>query len=205
VTFQAFKSHFEEFKVFSIQDILKWNHAFDSRRLVEWQDKGYIKKIVNRWYMFTNQKRSVRLDFLAANRIYSPSYISFHSAWAFYGLIPEGVYSVTSATSLKTHTFHSQIGTFSYRHIKPSLMFGYCLVEVEDNHQCKIAEPEKLLLDHLYLYADLKTSADFESLRINQALLKEKINPTKLAGYLSLFKNQALEKRVKAFIKTYRL
>jgi predicted transcriptional regulator of viral defense system len=205
VTFQAFKSHFEEFKVFSVQDILKWNSAFDSRRLVEWQDKGYIKKIVNRWYMFSNQKRSLQLDFLVANRIYSPSYISFHSAWAFYGLIPEGVYAITSAASLKTNTFNTDVGTFTYRHIKPSLMFGYRLVEVEGSHQCKIAEPEKLLLDHLYLHAELKSIEDFESIRLNQTLLKEKINPTKLAGYLSLFNNRALEKRVKAFIKTYRL
>ena len=179
MSFQEFKFHFEDFKVFSIKDILKWNSSFDSRRLVEWQDKGYIKKVVNRWYLFANQKRSVRLDFLTANRIYSPSYISFHSAWAFYGLIPEGVYAITSATSLKTNMFNTDVDTFTYRHIKPSLMFGYRLVDVEGNHQCKIAEPEKLLLDHLYLYADLKSSKDFESLRINQTVLKEKINTTK--------------------------
>lgn len=67
-----------------------------------------------------------------------------------YRLIPEGVYTITAITSLKTQDFNTSIGTFFYKHVKPSLMFGYGLVSFE-NTLYKLAEPEKLILDYLYL------------------------------------------------------
>lgn len=204
MSYHQFKQHFEPFRVFSLQDILKWKNGFDTRRLVEWQDKGYVVKIVNRWYMFANMEKKITLDYLIANRIYSPSYISFQSAWAYYGLIPEGVYHVTSASSLKTHTFKTAAGVFSYRHLKPALLFGYRLIDA-DGQSFKIAEPEKLVIDHLYLNASLKSPDDFEALRINQALLKERVSPDKLSAYLTIMKNKALEKRISVFLKTYGL
>ncbi len=204
MSFYHFKQHFEPFRVFSLQDIMKWKNDFDTRRLVEWQHKGYIVKIINRWYMFANPKPSATFHYLIANRIYAPSYVSFQSAWAYYGLIPEGVFSITSATSLKTHTFNTAAGVFSYRHLKPSLQFGYRFIDA-DGQSCKIAEPEKLVIDHLYLHASLKSAHDFEALRINQPVLKEQIDLNKLFAYLTLVKNRALEKRVGLFIKTYAL
>jgi predicted transcriptional regulator of viral defense system len=202
--FLDFKQHFKPFKVFSVQDILKWDSSFDTRRLVEWQDKGYLKKIINRWYMFADVRQSDNFHLLVANRIYSPSYISFESAWAYYGLIPEGVYTITSATSLKPHTFSSPIGSFAYRHLKPSLLFGFRLIEAGGQF-CKIAEPEKLVLDHLYLHPSLKTREDFESLRINRAMLKEQVMRPRLDEYLKLFKNKLLDKRVHTFYNTFGL
>ncbi len=202
--FLDFKLHFKAFRVFSVQDILKWDNAFDTRRLVEWQDRGYLKKIINRWYVFADAKHSDHFHCLVANRIYSPSYISFESAWAYYGLIPEGVYTITSATSLKPHTFTSSMGSFAYRHLKPSLMFGFRLIEA-GGQMCKIAEPEKLVLDHLYLNPSLKTLEDFEALRINQPMLKEQIVRARAEEYQKVFKNKLLDKRVNTFYNTFGL
>ncbi|MFM9838668.1 MAG: hypothetical protein ACKVOQ_10420 [Cyclobacteriaceae bacterium] len=187
-----------------MQDILKWDNTFDTRRLVEWQDKGYLKKVISRWYVFVDVKQSDHFHLLVANRIYSPSYISFESAWAYYGLIPEGVYTITSATSLKPHTFTSSMGSFAYRHVKPSLLFGFRLIDV-GGQMCKIAEPEKLVLDHLYLNPSLKTKDDFESLRINQPSLKEQVARPRVDEYLTVFKNKLLEKRVHTFCNTFEL
>ena len=39
--------------------------------------------------------------FFLSNIIYGPSYISFQTALAYYGIIPERVYVITSATSNK--------------------------------------------------------------------------------------------------------
>lgn len=200
--FINFKNHFEEFRVFSVQDILKWDSAFDTRRLVEWQKKNYIKRIVNRWYVFVDTRLDENFLYLTANRIYSPSYVSFESALAYYRLIPEGVYTVTSATTLKTHQFATSLGPFSYRHLKPDLIFGYRLVDVE-GQRFKIAEPEKLLLDHMYLNTDLQSADDFESLRINQEELRALLNESRLFEYLALFKNKALEKRINTFRNTF--
>lgn len=199
--FLDFKHHFEGFKVFSIQDIQKWDPGFDTRRLVEWQQKKYITRVVNRWYVFTDIDKDENFLYLTANRIYSPSYISFESALAYYRLIPEGVYTATSATSLKTHQFTTPIGTFSYRHLKPELMFGYRLLEVDGCHY-KMAQPEKLLLDYLYLNSTLRSVEDFTALRLNQLELQSLVREERLKEYLSLFENKALERRIETLLNT---
>ncbi len=193
--FLDFKSHFEPFLAFSTQDIHKWDSGFDTRRLVEWQQKGYIRKIVNRWYAFSKTLRQEEL-LIVSNRIYSPSYISLQWAMSHYRWIPEGVYTITAITSLKTQDFNTGIGTFSYKHVKPSLMFGYRLVSFE-NTMYKLAEPEKLILDYLYLNASINSLEDLESLRLNVSELRSLLEKQKLQDYLAMFKNKALEKRVK--------
>lgn len=200
LSFIHFKEHFEPFQVFSIADILKWHPGFDSRRLVEWQDKGYVKKIINRWYCFADLSVKESVLFLIANRIYSPSYISFESALSHYGFIPEGVYAVHSATSLKTQSFSTSLSHFFYRHIKPQLMFGIRLVK-SGNQQVRMAEPEKALLDYLYLNASLNSPLDFESMRLNRSQCEEQLDDQKLSKYLSLMNNSALARRVKTMNK----
>ena len=80
-------------------------------------------------------------------------------------------------------------------------MFGYRLIEVA-GQGIKMAEPEKLLLDYMYLNTELQSSDDFESLRINQAELAL-LNESRLIEYLALFENKALEKRVTTFRNTF--
>ncbi len=136
---------------------------------------------------------------MIANRIYAPSYVSFESALSFYNLIPEGVYTITSATTLKTKSFSKPAGKFAFRHIRPELMFGYKLMEVQSQHY-KIAEPEKVILDYLYLNTALINVHDFESVRLNRAECTRQIQVNKLMNYLSLYKNKTLEKRVAGFL-----
>ncbi len=75
-------------------------------------------------------------------------------------------------------------------------MFGYRLVSFE-NTMYKLAEPEKLILDYLYLNPDVNSLEDIESLRLNVAELKSLLEKQKLQDYLAMFKNKSLEKRVK--------
>jgi predicted transcriptional regulator of viral defense system len=199
--FLDFKTHFEAFKVFSVSDILKWDPHFDTRRLVEWQKKNYLKRIRNRWYLFADTPLDENFLYLTANRIYSPSYISFESAFAYYRLIPEGVYTITSATTLKTAQFNTSIGTFHYHRLHPRLMFGYRLVDM-NNRRFKMVEPEKLLLDYLHINTTLQSVHDFESLRVNQAELATLIQEEKLMKYLRLFENNSLERRVTTLMAT---
>lgn len=197
--FLDFKNHFESFVVFSTQDIRKWDSGFDNRRLVEWQQKGYIRRVVNRWYVFSKMLRQEEL-LLISNRIYPPSYVSLEWAMSYYQLIPEGVYTITAVTTLKTQKFNTDIGTFSYKHVKPSLMFGYRLISFE-NTMFKLAEPEKLILDYLYLNPSANSLEDLESLRLNVPELQSILEQQKVQNYLAMFKNKALEKRVKVLTK----
>src|SRR3989338_10790012 len=60
-----------------------------------------------------------------ANRLYFPSYISFEYALAHYRIIPESVYSVTSATLKITREFVAQGKTYEYSRIKKNAYRGY--------------------------------------------------------------------------------
>src|SRR5690554_965136 len=54
--------------------------------------------------------------YLLAGSIYGPSYLSFEFALAYHGLIPEAVYTFTSATydKKKKKKFETPFGTFTY-------------------------------------------------------------------------------------------
>lgn len=198
--YQNFRKKFEAVGIFSVNDVLKTENNFDRKQLVQWQKKGYIRKIINRWYCFPGMPANEETLFFIANKIYSPSYVSFESALSWHGLIPEGVYTITSASSLKTNEFKTSIGTFSYRHLKPELMFGYELISA-NNFQAKIAEPEKAILDFLYLNVKLNSSAEFSELRINTERFKKIIINKKMRSYLGLYKNNSLDKRANTFME----
>ncbi len=194
------KEKLSKYTVFSLQDIKKIDESFYRSRLNEWQGKGYIKKIRRGYYMFADQSLNESVLFSIANKIYSPSYISFEMALSYYGLIPESVYGITSATANKTKRFKAEIGEFIYSHLKSELMFGY-KIELLGGISFKMAEIEKAVLDFFYINPPIKTEADFFELRINEAEFKAKVNSEKLVKYLNSFNNKSLASRIKKFLK----
>lgn len=117
---------------------------------------------------------------LLAGSIYGPSYLSFEYALGYYDLIPEAVYTFTSAAfeKKKKKKYETIFGTFTYRDV-PSAAFplGLRLVQ-EGEYFYRIAEPEKALCDELYTLPPVSNTKDFirlltEDLRIeNSALAK---------------------------------
>ena len=194
------KQQLGDFLVFSLDDIKKVDSAFHRRRLNEWQDKGYIKKVIKEYYIFSDLEINESVLFVIANRIFDPSYISLEMALSYHGLIPESVYGITSVSSRKTYSFNSQLAKFNYRKIKPELMFGYQLVNYQ-NHNFKIAEIEKAILDFFYVNSRIKTEGEFEELRINRDTFQERVNIEKLKSYLAQYNNKALSRRINKFIK----
>ncbi|MBE6331834.1 MAG: hypothetical protein E7070_05975 [Bacteroidales bacterium] len=88
---------------------------------------------------------------LCANHIYGPSYVSLQWALRWYGLIPERVTTMTSATTKRSRTFENALGRFSYYQVKPEY-FPIGVRSVEENGAfCLMANPEKALCD-LILY-----------------------------------------------------
>jgi hypothetical protein len=75
-------------------------------------------------------------------------------------------------------------------------MFGYRLMSFE-NTMYKLAEPEKLMLDYLYLNPSINSLEALESLRLNVTKLNSLLDKQKLRDYLAMFKNKSLEKRIK--------
>jgi len=186
------KEKLKDITVFSVKDIEKSaDERFHRRRLNEWQDKNYIKKIIKGYYIFSDLKTDGNVLYEIANKIYDPSYISLEASLSYYGLIPESVYAVTSVSTKKTSTFNTSIVVFSYRKVKNDLFFGY-KIEKYNYKTFKIASPEKALLDLLYLKSDIRSYSDFKSLRINPGNFIQTIDKEKLFNYLKLYNNKRL-------------
>lgn len=119
-----------------------------------------------------------------ANRLYAPSYVSFEYALSRYGIIPESVYAVTSATTRITREFIVNNKSFTYSHIKKQAYRGYRPQKI-GGITVLIAEPEKALADYLY-FADLKKKTLNERLNIRKVKKKVVMEYTRLFGRKSL-------------------
>ncbi len=199
MNYLSFKQSLQNYIIFNLKDIRKIDLKFDLRRLNEWKNKNYIKMIRDGHYIFADIEINEKIIFLIANKIYSHSYISLENALSYYNLIPEEVFQITSVSTKKTNNFETSVGNFNYRHIKPSLYFGYKLLEFEKRN-ILIAEPEKALLDYFYLNAQLRTANDFREMRINDDEFVNQINKRKFNKYLRAFKNKSLTNRTKTFL-----
>lgn len=189
-----------DYTVFSLSDIYKADPGFHRRRLNEWQEKGYIKKIIKGYYIFSDLKIDENALFEIANRIFNPSYVSLESALSYYGLIPETVYTITSVTSIKTRNYNTSISNFIYHKIKPCLLFGFKIVSY-NNKAFKIASIEKALLDFFYFHNDYNDFDSFESLRLNNNIYKTRVDDSTLLKFLGRFQNRRLENRVHKFME----
>ena len=85
-------------------------------------------------------------DFRLANFLYEPSYVSLEAALNFHGVLSQFPYEVASITTRKPITKKIDEKTFRYVRIKRTLFWGY-----EAMQGFLIADPEKALLDLLYL------------------------------------------------------
>lgn len=123
------------------------------------------------------------------------------TALKYYGLIPEEVFQVTSVSTKKTTTFAAKVGNFSYRHVKPDLYWGYQLLNF-NNQKILLAEPEKAILDYLYINSTLNTASAFLEMRLNLDHFKTSVDLDKLQRYVANFGNQQLAKRLQIFLTT---
>ncbi|MFH0800524.1 MAG: hypothetical protein V2A66_10155 [Pseudomonadota bacterium] len=140
----------------------------------QWVKTGEVVKLRRGLYTLNEDDRKVGLSLnLAANAIYSPSYVSLESALSHYGMIPEAVFAVTSVTAKKTQSFSNPLGQFIYRSVKKAAFFGFTAVRDEFGFDCLVALPEKALLDYLYFNAPSRGPAwvSFfdESMRLQNA------------------------------------
>jgi predicted transcriptional regulator of viral defense system len=197
MNFRAFEEAFRAFPVFSLRDIEKHFPDFDRRRLVEWQHKGYLKRIRQGYYYFAGVNKQESFLFYAANCIYAPSYLSLESAMSWYGFIPEGVFSLTSVSTRNTARFDTQLGLFVYHHFKPKMFFGYTLLPF-GGQSIRMAEPEKLLLDYFYFWK-IDSRQEMDALRLNTFQLRESLDMHKLDDYLRFTQSGVLRKRIKIF------
>jgi predicted transcriptional regulator of viral defense system len=119
-----------------------------------------------------------------ANRLYQPSYISFEYALSHYGIIPESVYTVTSATTKITRQFVTADKAYEYSRIKKEAYTGYELITI-GNAKILMATQEKALTDYLY-FVDLKLKT------LNDRFVLKKIKKPSVLKYAGLFGRKSL-------------
>jgi len=205
MNYLVFKNKMFDLGCFSINQVYAWQPNFDRNNFVRWTKNGLLMRLRQGYYTFPEYRSKPDFDLYFANRIYRPSYVSLHTALAFYGMIPEAVVQVTSVTSLKTSNFSNDFGEFSYKSLRDELMFGYDLKPFADGRTLQLAKPEKALLDLLYLYPFYNTKQELEELRLDADFMQDDLDLKLLKDYTLQFSNKALEKRVQLLINTYKL
>jgi len=136
-------------------------------QLSRWTASGRLLQLRRGLYSLAPLYQKIKPHpFLVANRLRPASYVSCQSALDYYGLIPDIAQLTISVTTRRPYEFVNPLGTFSFRHIKQSLFFGYHLVELGANQKAFIATPEKALLDLVYLEPDGDSKEYLQELRL---------------------------------------
>jgi predicted transcriptional regulator of viral defense system len=182
--------------------VLAWSPSFQNNNLTRWTKQRLLVKLRQGFYAFPEYLNSRDFARYISNRIYKPSYISIHTALAFYGIIPEAVVQITAASSLKTAEFTNDFGTYAYKKLREELIFGYELMPFGER-TIQFATPEKALLDLLYIYPFYNTPAEMEELRLDEEYMQSELDRDRLAEYAERFGSKALSNRVKIMMNTY--
>ena len=204
MNYLSFRNRFIEFGAFSTYQVHAVFPDFSPNNLTRWQRDGLIVKLRQGFYAFRESILQPNFAFFLSNFIYKPSYVSLHTALAFYGIIPEAVTQVTAVSSLKTANFRNDAAQFSYKKIKPDLFFGY-EQKTFSNRAISIATPEKAILDLLYLYPFYNTESEIENLRFDEDFLQNELDVGRMALYLDRFSNKRLAKRIEILTDFYEI
>lgn len=138
------------------------------KKLDRLEKKGIIARAVKGKYFFTLNPPD---DFLLANFLYQPSYISLESALSFHGIITGFPHTITSVTPKKTKIYSIFGKEYKYTHLAPKCFWGY-----EKKEGFLMASQEKAVFDYLYLaFKGLRSAAidEFDLLSINRITLKD--------------------------------
>jgi predicted transcriptional regulator of viral defense system len=110
------------------------------RRMV---DAGILRKVRRNAYTLAGAAFDpVRI----AAQLYYPAYLSFEGALARHGILSQIPHTLTFATTRPSNKTSIGSVDVEFTHLKPALYFGYTTINGLD-----VAEPEKALLDELYL------------------------------------------------------
>lgn len=179
---QIKKSGLRFFNASSLSRFLGVSQPAAQKLLERYAKKGVFIRLKRDLYVLEDNQPPI---FLIANKLYSPSYLSFETALSFHGVIPESIFSIVSATSQPTRTFEALGQEFVYHKIKEGSFKGY-RVEKWGEEKIEMAEPEKALADLLYFVSLGKKD-------LPPRLDTSEISKKKLMSYISLFDREGLQ------------
>ncbi len=182
------------FSPLDLQRYFKVNYDTARKFIFRGVNKNIYFKLKKGIYALTETPPN---DYLIANRLYEPSYISFDAALSYYGIIPETIYSITSATVKTPRRFVVKGVEYTYQKIRKEVFTGYRAVKYQ-GETVLLAEPEKALADYLYFIELKKRKLSYERLDL------KKIRKSKLMDYVKLFKRPKMNNLIKNIYAQYR-
>jgi len=162
----------------NLLDIEKDNSAY--KKVESLIRDGVLTKTIKGIYYLSSKPPA---DFELANYLYQPSYISLSSALNYYEILIQVPYEIFSVTARLTRRVEVNNKLFSYRHISPAYFFGY-----QKEQDFLIAEPEKALIDTLFLISLGRLTIDYDE------LLLERIDKQRFKELAAKIKNRAFRK-----------
>ena len=134
-----------------VSSILEKSFSNVNEKISNLVKNGDLIRLKKGFYTFSKPYQTKAIDLISAsNMLYTPSYVSFDYALSFYGMIPERVSEITSATSKNEKLFETPIGRFSYKKVSIeaySLGVDWIYDDIEGGKF--IATPEKALCDKI--------------------------------------------------------
>ncbi|MDR0812180.1 MAG: hypothetical protein LBN23_07950 [Paludibacter sp.] len=127
-------------------------------KISELERNGFIIRVKRNLYVVSpkvhNQEISTEL---VANHLYGPSYISLESALAYYGLIPERVFTMRSVTTKLHKQYDTPLGHFEYIKVPAQYYpIGVRQEIINNSYAFLIASPEKALCDQIVTTPNLR-------------------------------------------------
>jgi len=149
--------------------------------LVRLRKRLYVAKS----YLDDAERRGIFSDYVefAANKIYSPSYLSLDYVLHEHNMLTEIPVNITSMGLRKTENFSNVLGNFIYHKVKEELFLGFKVVK-KGNLSIFKATKAKALFDYLYLRKRLlPDKRAIRELRLNLDELTKK-DLKELMGYV---------------------
>ncbi len=125
-----------------------------------WVAAGILQKVAQGIYL--PMGKTVPLENIAA-QLYFPSYLSFESALAQYGILNLVPYSITFATTRKTRKYTLNEREIEFRQIAPRLFCGF-----EMRNGVFVALAEKAFLDEIYFVVRGRVSLDLDEIDLKK-------------------------------------
>lgn len=137
-------------------------------QLVRWCAAGRLHQLRRGLYALAPPyRKTIPHPFLVANRLAPGSYVSGLSALAAAGAVPEHMAEVASFGPVRPGVRETPLGRYSFRRIKPEMLFGYQRRPLGGGQHAFVASPEKAFLDLAYLQPGGDDPAWIDGLRLD--------------------------------------
>ena len=142
--------------------------------------EGLLEGLTNGVYKLIDTPSN---DFVIANNLYSPSYISLETALNYYGILIQTPYTISSITTRRNKLIKQGEKEFIFFHLSSNYFFDY--IKEKD---FLIATPEKALIDTIFFKAIGKSKTDLSE------LILEHVNKKRLLKIKGKINNLAFHK-----------